>query len=205
MGLVFLVGEVKPTFPLCCFSSWQVHISSSPQPRNCQKFICCTVNVLLEGRRAKCFLTITDLLPLSSKTGHSIDPITWAWSTATLTMHKGRFSGCMVLLGPQCLPGCAISFTLVPGFSECLLQGGERELCWRGDSHSLPPRPVWNGFSCCCHGNGAWSHRRGNMCGIQQLPGVGRREPSFYPVQVPTGGRYVRFKMRGAGERIVWL
>lgn len=52
----------------------------------------------------------------------------------------------MVLPGPQSLAGCAISFTLVSSFSECLVQGGERELCWRGDSHSLSPRLVWNGF-----------------------------------------------------------
>lgn len=38
---------------------------------------------------------------------------TWAWTSATLTRHEERFSGCMVLPGPRSLPGCAISFTLV--------------------------------------------------------------------------------------------
>lgn len=72
-------------------------------------------------------------------------PHLMGWTTATLTRHKERFSGCMVLVGPQSLPDCAINFTPVPGFSECLVQAGERELC-RSDCHSLPPRPVWNGF-----------------------------------------------------------
>lgn len=38
------------------------------------------------------------------------------------------------------------------------------------------------------------------MCGIQLLPGVGKREPAFYPVQLPTVRKDVRFKMRGRGE-----
>lgn len=43
--------------------------------------------------------------------------------------------------------------------------------------------------------NGACGRRRGNVCGIQLLPGVGSREPTFYPAQVPTAGRDSGFKM----------
>lgn len=64
----------------------------------------------------------------------------------------------------------------------------------------LPSQTSLKWLSCCCHGNGVWSHRRRNMCGIQLLPGVGRREASFYPVRIPTGGRDVRFKMGRQGK-----
>lgn len=58
---------------------------------------------------------------------------------------KGNFqaASCCRALSPS---KAVQSASLVSSSSECLVQGDERELCWRGDSHSLPPRPVWNGF-----------------------------------------------------------
>lgn len=44
----------------------------------------------------------------------------------------------------------------------------------------------------------------GNVCGIQLLPGVGKREPTFHPVQPLTVRKDVRFKMGGKrGEQIL--
>jgi len=78
---------------------------------------------------------------------------------------------------------------------------GETELGW-GRWFSLPPSLTsleW--FSLRCHGNGACSRRRGIVRGTQPLPGVGRRQPVFHPVQVPTAGRDGGFKMGGEGDR----
>lgn len=121
---------------------------------------------------------------------------------------KGGFHAawcCLCLQSLAGLTGCMVNFVPTLDFSKRLVQGGEGELCW-GQRFSLPPSLTsleW--CSWCCHGNGACSHRRGNVCGIQLLPGVGRREPAFYPVQVPTAGRDVRFKMGGRGGEQIRL
>lgn len=106
--------------------------------------------------------------------------------------------------GPQSLPGCAVSVTLVPGFSECLVQGGERELCWRGDSHSLPRWPVWNDFP---------------VAAMETVPGVteeeicvafsccqvwGGESPHFTQSKFPLGEDMSALRW-GAEGRTVWL
>lgn len=73
---------------------------------------------------------------------------------------KGGFHAvwcCVCLPSLPGLPVYTISIAPAPDFSECLVQGGERELCW-GRRFSLPPSLTsseW--FSWCCHGNGACS------------------------------------------------
>lgn len=99
----FWFVKLKTRFPMCCSSSWQVNISTSPQPWNGHKLICCTVSVLLEGRTAKCFLAITDLLPLTSKTRHSIHPTVWLKPQHLSSDMKGDFQAawCCQALSPS--------------------------------------------------------------------------------------------------------
>lgn len=60
-----------------------------------------------------------------------------------------------------------------------------------------PAWPVWQ-FSFCCHGDGACGRRRGDVCGIQALPCVVRREQAF--CWVPSSHRGQRADLRWGVE-----
>lgn len=126
------------------------------------------------------------------------------WTTAALIRHEGRFPCCMLLPVPLVhhrlhhqLRSCPWYLGVsCPGRWEGALLGPAVQ--W----FSSPPSVTsseW--FSWCCHGNSPCSRRRGNVCGIQLLPDVGRREPAFHPVQVPTAGRDGRFKIGARGRK----
>lgn len=151
-----------------------------------------------EGRRTEHFLAGTDLLPLTCTTGCS-NCMTWVWSSSRQTQREvSTLCGAAFALHPsQSSP----SASLLPLISQSALSREVKgSFAGAGDSSCLPPWPVWSGFPGAAMETVPAVCRRGNVCGIQPLPGVGRREPAFYPVQVPTEGRDVGFKW-GAGER----
>lgn len=105
------------------------------------------------------------------------------------------------LIPPPGLVGCLVSFATGPDFSECLVQGGERGALL-GPVVLLASLPDQFGvvllvlpWKRCLQ-----SQKRECACGIQPLPGVGRRETALYPVQVPTVGRDISFNMGGRVE-----
>lgn len=115
---------------------------------------------------------------------------------------KGDFQAAWWCRHPQSLPGCAISFALVPGFSECPVQEGERELCW--NSHSLPPWPVWNGFPIAAMETVPRVTEEGICVAFSCCQVWGGESPHFTQSKFPLGEEMSDL-IWGAGGRTVWL
>lgn len=134
MGFVFLICEVK-TKSLCAASVHGSYLSLLPlshrKARNPSALQ--SVGSWRTGETNALWPSqICSHLPAKlgapSTPSHGLEP-----QQLSPDMKRG-FQAAWCCQGPQSLPGCAVIFTLVPGFSECLVQGGER-----GDSHSFPP------------------------------------------------------------------
>lgn len=155
-----------------------------------------------EGRRAERFLAVTDLLPLTCTTGRSNCRMTRVWSSYhQIRREVSTLCGAAFAFHPSQASQSTPSASLLPLISQSALSREVKgSFAGAGGSPCLPPWPVRSGFPGAAMETVPAVCRRGNVCGIQPLPGVGRREPAFYPVQVPTAGRDVGFKW-GAGER----
>lgn len=150
-----------------------------------------------EGRKAERLPAVPDLLPL-----------TWALKPP-YHVYLNHSSSHQTRRRVSTLRGAARAFhpshtalpaLLLPLTPQSALPGEVRgSFAGARGWSSHPSLTSLEWFSWRCHGNGACSHIRGNVCGIQPLPGVGRRETAFYPVQVPTVGRDGRVKMGGRG------
>lgn len=138
MGLVFLICEVKTESP-CAASVHGSYLSLLPLSHGMARNPSAVQSVSSwRAGETNALWPSQICFRLPAKLGTPSAPCHGLEPQQLSPDMKGSFQAAWCCWGPQSLPGCAVSVTLVPGFSECLVQGGERELCWRGDSHSLP-------------------------------------------------------------------